>query len=564
MAETLAIILVVLIVAIALDGVRRMRAARRDQVKLGRRARKADQTFGQLEGERCAELPTGKARRITRSPIADSTYSEENGIQDDPLLADSTDTLHKTSGSAAAFIQTLPSGDGICSDTDEREISRPGEVQPETQSHGSAASSTREDIPLLMEAQLDDEATASSAQPIDKPTHASALLMPNAAGKVDDVQQDAFAELKEEALRAQAEQHESGPSERQQPIQAGANTARGSDRYENNVKVDSGAALVSESSRLDAGEASAAGDDLDPLFNASPGYRENTAAAENAAQASPLSDETESASTRATSEKTAPQNALATARVVLDPVHTLDTDDAPRLGDLNIEGVSLDGLDDAVDGRGALKSGESIEATESFADENASSARPLAGLSGRAISLSKRLKNPFGEKREDVDSKSKQKRGRSASGVQADPLDDPQEIIALHVMSANGQSFDGGELRETLSRCGLRYGDMKIFHAFNEDERSIFSVASAVMPGSFDLTDTDSFSVPGISFFMALPNAGSSLQSFDCLVHIAKRIANALDGELRDESRNPMRQQTIEHYRQRVAEFERQQRLAHA
>lgn len=39
-------------------------------------------------------------------------------------------------------------------------------------------------------------------------------------------------------------------------------------------------------------------------------------------------------------------------------------------------------------------------------------------------------------------------------------------------------------------------------------------------------------------------------------------IATKLDGELKDENRSVMTRQTIEHGRQRVMEYERQQKLA--
>ena len=40
------------------------------------------------------------------------------------------------------------------------------------------------------------------------------------------------------------------------------------------------------------------------------------------------------------------------------------------------------------------------------------------------------------------------------------------------------------------------------------------------------------------------------------MLTVAQRVSTALDGELRDDSRNSMTAQTIEHYRQRIRDFE--------
>jgi FtsZ-interacting cell division protein ZipA len=64
------------------------------------------------------------------------------------------------------------------------------------------------------------------------------------------------------------------------------------------------------------------------------------------------------------------------------------------------------------------------------------------------------------------------------------------------------------------------------------------------------------FSTIGISLFLSLPTDVNNLEAFENMIRIAKRICKTLDGLLKDDHRNLMTAQTIEHYRQRIRDFE--------
>jgi len=46
------------------------------------------------------------------------------------------------------------------------------------------------------------------------------------------------------------------------------------------------------------------------------------------------------------------------------------------------------------------------------------------------------------------------------------------------------------------------------------------------------------------------------------MIAAARKLAHELNGELKDDQRSVMTAQTIEHYRQRIVEFERKKQLA--
>ena len=84
-------------------------------------------------------------------------------------------------------------------------------------------------------------------------------------------------------------------------------------------------------------------------------------------------------------------------------------------------------------------------------------------------------------------------------------------------------------------------------------------MANILNPGTFDLNEMEEFSTIGISLFLALPAQINNLQAFEQMLEVAQQVRGALDGELKDDHRSIMTAQTIEHYRQRIRDFELRQ-----
>ncbi|MDF3933337.1 cell division protein ZipA [Pseudomonas citronellolis] len=135
-----------------------------------------------------------------------------------------------------------------------------------------------------------------------------------------------------------------------------------------------------------------------------------------------------------------------------------------------------------------------------------------------------------------------------------------EEVLIINVISRDEGGFKGPALLQNILESGLRFGDMDIFHRHESmagNGEVLFSMANAVRPGTFDLDNIDQFSTRAVSFFLGLPGPRHPKQAFDVMVAAARKLAHELDGELKDEQRSVMTAQTIEHYRQRIIEFER-------
>lgn len=132
-------------------------------------------------------------------------------------------------------------------------------------------------------------------------------------------------------------------------------------------------------------------------------------------------------------------------------------------------------------------------------------------------------------------------------------------IITINVIAGEDREFNGRELWDFLHAAGLRHDQMKILsktEGNREDGKPIFRVANIVNPGTFDAGAIDDFSTPGISMFMLLPAPINNLLAFEQMLTIARRLAEALDGQLLDSRRQEMTAQGIEQARRRIREFD--------
>ncbi|WP_067519163.1 cell division protein ZipA [Endozoicomonas ascidiicola] len=138
------------------------------------------------------------------------------------------------------------------------------------------------------------------------------------------------------------------------------------------------------------------------------------------------------------------------------------------------------------------------------------------------------------------------------------------EVIVINVLSRAGVFFSGEQLMQAMLSSGMRYGDMSIFHRYSNSDgtgKILFSMANGVKPGTFDINNLEATETPALSMFMSLPGPEKPMQAFALMEETARRLALDLGGELKDEQFSVMTQQTLEHCRQRIREYERK-RLA--
>jgi cell division protein ZipA len=131
-----------------------------------------------------------------------------------------------------------------------------------------------------------------------------------------------------------------------------------------------------------------------------------------------------------------------------------------------------------------------------------------------------------------------------------------RKILSLR-LAISPQRLEGAKLLESLLAESLQHGKYGIFHRLHTDGSIVFSVASMVEPGSFDLEKMSETLYAGVTMFTQLPGPVPGMHALNELVACARRLQANLGGTLQDERGVPLTVHRIERMRQEVREFER-------
>ena len=133
-----------------------------------------------------------------------------------------------------------------------------------------------------------------------------------------------------------------------------------------------------------------------------------------------------------------------------------------------------------------------------------------------------------------------------------------QKIVTLRVVARDKDAFAGDELVLNLRGIGMRHGQFGIFHRHDGTDESdvVFSIASLVEPGSFDLENIKEQQIPGISLFMVLPGPIDGAKAFDLMLEAARTLSQSLNAELVDESGSTLSIQRERYLREEIIQYQ--------
>lgn len=149
-------------------------------------------------------------------------------------------------------------------------------------------------------------------------------------------------------------------------------------------------------------------------------------------------------------------------------------------------------------------------------------------------------------------------RVRSQAPQQADESSVGAEmVIVLNVMARAEQAFDGPSLKAALEEAGLKPGDMQLYHyraeTQSDDTAPIFSALNTVRPGTLDVAQFEAMRTPGVALILRIPGLERPGEAFELMLVAARRIAEALDGQVCDDTRSTLTGQALNHLRERIA-----------
>ena len=136
--------------------------------------------------------------------------------------------------------------------------------------------------------------------------------------------------------------------------------------------------------------------------------------------------------------------------------------------------------------------------------------------------------------------------------------DPEQKIVTLRIVAKNQGSINGEDLVLNLRGIGMRHGKFGIYHRYEgtDNDKVIFSAASLVEPGTFDLKTIKEQQLPGISLFMVLPGPIDAAQAYDLMIGAARALAQSLNAELLDESGSTLSIQRESYLREEIIQFQ--------
>lgn len=136
--------------------------------------------------------------------------------------------------------------------------------------------------------------------------------------------------------------------------------------------------------------------------------------------------------------------------------------------------------------------------------------------------------------------------------VSSEHYDD--DLIVLHV-EARDAYFNGSELLKVINHQQLKFGDMNIYHAYDDTGSVLFSMSNMIKPGHFEPDHFADMRTPGVILFMQSALVKQADQAFDRLYHCADTLAKELDGQLTSASRMRLSETDIDAFRKKADYF---------
>jgi cell division protein ZipA len=125
----------------------------------------------------------------------------------------------------------------------------------------------------------------------------------------------------------------------------------------------------------------------------------------------------------------------------------------------------------------------------------------------------------------------------------------PEDLfISLYIESSLERPYSGYELLQAILSSGLRYGEHSIFHYYADKtskDKTLFSLASAVKPGTFDLPRMGAFSTRALTLVLDVEKVDEPLKAFEKMLHVAGQLCEYLGGKVLNSDRELLTKECV-------------------
>ena len=130
----------------------------------------------------------------------------------------------------------------------------------------------------------------------------------------------------------------------------------------------------------------------------------------------------------------------------------------------------------------------------------------------------------------------------------------PNDLIILHIKTRSGY-VNGSDLLKAINQQQLKFGDMNIYHAYDDANDIIFSMSNMVEPGYFEPEKIADMTTSGVILFMQLSLVNDTVPAFERMIQCASTLATALNADLMTAEQQLLTADMIESFKTKAAYF---------
>jgi len=140
-----------------------------------------------------------------------------------------------------------------------------------------------------------------------------------------------------------------------------------------------------------------------------------------------------------------------------------------------------------------------------------------------------------------------------------------QLFVPITIIARHGRKFTGENIKYAIEECGFYLDRSGVFYLDVKDQQGfqqkLLGLANIVEPGTFDEEKLCTFDSPGLVLYLHLPAPIEARDAFSTLIEKGRELSALLSGDMCDETRSILTNQTISHLKEKVEAYRFKQKM---
>ena len=140
-----------------------------------------------------------------------------------------------------------------------------------------------------------------------------------------------------------------------------------------------------------------------------------------------------------------------------------------------------------------------------------------------------------------------------------------QLFVPITLIARHGRTFSGENIKSAMDEAGFYLDRSGVFYLDVKDQQGyqqkLLGLANIVEPGTFNEEKFDSFESPGLVLYLHLPAPIEAREAFLILINKGRELAAKLFGDMCDDTRSILTNQSISHLKEKVEAYRFKQKM---